>query len=296
MRHLPPLRAIRAFEACYRLGSFTRAARELNVGQPAISHQIRLLEADLGQALFDKRGPLTRPTALADDYYRSVALALSGLDEASRRLRQRSRGDMLTIATYPGIATFWALPRLSDWPGGPAPAWRVVTAERDADIDLDAVDAAILFGDGNWPGYDSRLLLQERVVPVTSPARARDFAGLSPGQLLERGPLIHLDDPEQRWFTWRDWQAQFAPEAGKIDQRMMVTNHGIALYQALQGAGVALGWQGVIADLLRSGLLVALAGQPLESRRGYFLVARSGWFDATPGSTVLAQLTAPSAP
>jgi LysR family glycine cleavage system transcriptional activator len=292
MRHLPPLRAIRAFEACYRLGSFTQAARELNVGQPAISHQIRLLEADLGAALFEKRGPVSRPTPLADEYYGSVALSLSGLAEASRRIRRQGSRDMLTIATYPGIATFWVLPRLA---AHGAKSCRVVTAERDADIDMAEVDAAILFGDGDWPGYESRLLLPERVVPVASPVLARHLHGKSDADLLRDGPLIHLEDPEQRWFTWRDWQKRFAPKAKSIDHSLVVTNHGVAIYQALQGAGVALGWRGVIADLLASGVLVALRDEVLESARGYHLVGRPGWLDGADGKRLLAHLGAPPA-
>ncbi len=296
MRHLPPLRAIRAFEACYRLGSFTRAAAELNVGQPAISHQIRLLEADLGAALFEKRGPVSRPTAIADEFYGSVALSLSGLAETSRRIRRRGSPDMLTIATYPGIATFWVLPRLSAHRaevGEGAPlSCRVVTAERDADIDLAEVDAAILFGDGTWPGFESRLLLPERVVPVASPGLARQLRAKNAGDLLRDGPLIHLEDPEQRWFTWRDWQKRFAPKAKSIDQSLVVTNHGVAIYQALQGAGVALGWQGVIADLLASGVLVSHHDEVLESPRGYHLVSRPGWLDGAAGRRLLAHLGA----
>ncbi len=296
MRHLPPLRAIRAFEACYRLGSFTRAAAELNVGQPAISHQIRLLEEDLGADLFEKRGPVSRPTAIADEFYGSVALSLSGLAEASRRIRRRGAQDMLTIATYPGIATFWVLPRLAAHRvkagsvDNATLSCRVVTAERDADIDLADVDAAILFGDGTWPGFESRLLLSERVVPVASPNLARQLKSKSAADLLRDGPLIHLEDPEARWFTWRDWQQQFAPKAKSIDQSLVVTNHGVAIYQALQGAGVALGWQGVIADLLASGVLVSLSDQPLESPRGYHLVSRPGWLDGPAGRRLLAHL------
>lgn len=295
MRYLPPLRAIRAFEACYRTGSFTRAARELNVGQPAISHQIKLLEADLGVALFDKRGPMTRPTAIGDDYYRSVALALSGLAEASRKIRRRGAREMLTIGTYPGIATFWALPRLAAHQApGAASSYRVVTAERDADIDLAEVDAAILFGDGDWPGCDSRLLLPERVVPVAAPSLARTLKLVSAAELLKRGPLIHLEDSERRWFAWSDWQAQFAPKAQAIDRSLVVTNHGIAIYQALQGSGVALGWLGVIDDLLASGVLVALRAAPLVSTRGYHLVSRPGWLDEPAGRRLLEMLLNPS--
>jgi DNA-binding transcriptional LysR family regulator len=290
------LRAIRAFEACYRLGSFTRAAGELNVGQPAISHQIKLLEEDLGAALFEKRGPASRPTALADEFYGQVALSLSSLAEASRRIRRRGAQDMLTIATYPGIATFWVLPRLAAHRAGtdpadrPALACRVVTAERDADIDMAEVDAAILFGDGNWPGFESRLLLPERVVPVASPTLARQLKSRNPADLLQIGPLIHLEDPEQRWFTWRDWQKRFAPKAKSIDHSLVVTNHGVAIYQALQGAGVALGWQGVIADLLASGVLVSLYDDVLQSSRGYHLVSRPDWLDGPVGRRLLAHL------
>jgi len=296
MRHLPPLRAIRAFEACYRLGNFTRAAAELNVGQPAISHQIKLLEEDLGAALFEKRGPASRPTAIADDFYGHVAMSLTSLAEASRRIRRRGTQDLLTIATYPGIATFWVLPRLAAQRAGTDPAdrstlsCRVVTAERDADIDIAEVDAAILFGDGNWPGFESRLLLPERVVPVASPTLARQLKSRNATDLLQIGPLIHLEDPEQRWFTWRDWQKRFAPNTRSIDHSLVVTNHGVAIYQALQGAGVALGWQGVIADLLASGVLVSLHEEVLESPRGYHLVSRPGWLDGPAGTRLLAHL------
>lgn len=295
MRDLPSLRAVRAFEACYRLGSFTRAARELNVGQPAISHQIRQLETDLGSRLFEKRGPVTRPTAAADEYYRHVALALTGLAEASRRLRRAGRDNDVTIATYPGIATFWALPRLAPQAGA-ATRYRVVTAERDADIDLDAVDAAILFGAGTWSGHDSRLLIPEQVVPVAAPRLAHRLSGLGPGEMLRRGPLIHLDDAERRWFTWRDWQARFAPRARRIDQHLTVTNHGIALHLALQGEGVALGWLGVVSEMLRAGGLVALGKTPLTSTRGYHLVARPGWFAQPRGRALLARLAPDAGP
>ena len=113
MKHLPPLKAVRAFEACYRLGSFTRAARELNVGQPAISHQIRLLEQDLGAKLFTKHGAVPLPTGEADIYYRDVVQTLGDLERASIRMRHRQESGALTIATYPGIAAFWLLPRLA---------------------------------------------------------------------------------------------------------------------------------------------------------------------------------------
>jgi LysR family glycine cleavage system transcriptional activator len=270
MSHLPPLRAIRAFEACYRLGSYTRAAKELNVQQPAVSHQIRSLEKDLGVKLFVKRGTAMEPTGQAHDYYRTVSMALGDIERASVRMRRRRQDNSVTLATYPGIASFWALPRLAKLKKrSPQTIVRVTTAELDAHIPLDDVDCAILFGKGDWPRFDSRLVIRESILPVAAPKIAADLAGVSVAELLKNGPLIHLEDPEHRWFTWQDWKEKFAPDAGELDQSIVVTNHGVAIHQALQGNGIALGWTGLISDLLESGVLVAMHDTPLTSSRGY---------------------------
>ena len=280
MYDLPPLKAVRAFEACYRLGSYTRAAAHLNVQQPAISHQIRLLESDLGVKLFVKRGAAMEPTELAHDYYRTIATAFGDIERASARLRRQSTDDSITLAAYPGIASFWLLPRLTALrESAPQTAVRVTTAELDAHIPLDTVDCAILFGEGHWPGFESRLLMAEEVLPVTGPQLAMDLADASPTELLENGPLIHLEDPERRWCTWADWQARFAPDAGPLDRSIIVTNHGVAIHQALQGNGVALGWTGMIGDLMESGVLRPLHDTPLVSARGYYFLTSPDFRD-----------------
>ncbi|MEM7226789.1 MAG: LysR substrate-binding domain-containing protein [Pseudomonadota bacterium] len=275
MKDLPSLRAVRAFEACYRLGSYTRAASALNVRQPAVSHQIRLLETDLGVKLFQKQGTAMVPTEPAHDFYRTVSAALGDIERASARLRRRTEDEGVVLATYPGLASFWVLPRLAVLrTQAPELAVRVTTAELDSHIPLAEVDCAILFGAGHWPGFESRLLIPERVVPVAAPKLSARLAGLKPGELLGAGPLIHLEDPERRWFTWDDWQAAFAPGAERIDKSLSVTNHGIAIHQAIQGNGVALGWSEMIAELLESQVLMPLHEAPLASARGYhFLVS-----------------------
>ena len=220
MKNLPPLRAVAAFEACYRLKSFTRAAATLNVRQPAISHQIRLLERDLGAKLFTKHGATILPTPQADDLYLSVSSGLSEIVRGSERVRRRGGGDTLSLATYPGIAAFWVLPRvarLSQSQSVDTVPLRVTTADRDADIPLEDFDCAILFGDGNWPGYETTLLVREGVTPVAAPALAAQWRNRTPQDLLQSGPLIHLEDPEARWFTWADWKTQRAPDAVSIN-------------------------------------------------------------------------------
>jgi DNA-binding transcriptional LysR family regulator len=121
---------------------------------------------------------------------------------------------------------------------------------------------------------------------------ARNLGQLSQAKLIEAGPLIHLEDSEQRWFTWTQWRKARAPRAKRIDCSMTVTNHGIAIHQALQGAGIALGWTGIIRDLLESGTLVALSKKPLTSRRGYHLIAPEGFFETPKGRLLSGLLVA----
>lgn len=297
MQNLPPLKSLRVFEACIRLGNFTRAARELNVGQPAISHQIHALECDLGVKLFERHGAQTRPTEEALIYYRSITGALAEMTRASIAIRRSKRLPGLTLATLPGIAMFWLMPRLSIVKkSDPSLVIRVTTAERDQDIPLEDVDCAVLFGNGHWPGYESRLLMREEVVPIAAPALAARLGIRSRADILENGPLIHLEDHDGRWFTWGEWRSRRSPETQTIDSGITVTNHGIAIHQTLIGEGIALGWKGVIDDLLENKLLVALDDEPLSSERGYYLVSTMEFLSSRAGELLLQALgAAPSA-
>ncbi|TPE42938.1 LysR family transcriptional regulator, partial [Amaricoccus solimangrovi] len=242
---LPPLKSLRVFDACVRAGSFTKAAGELNVGQPAVSHQIQALERDLGVKLFERRGAQTFPTPAALAYHRAVAAAMADIARASTALRRAAAQPGLTLATYPGIAMFWLMPKLAALRAADSSLRvRVTTAERDRDVRIDDVDCAILFGDGHWPGYESRLLVREAVIPVAAPPVAARFAGRGFAEMLAEGPLIHLEDSDRRWFTWRDWRDARAPDARQIDPGVRVTNHGIAIHQTLIGQGISLGWSG----------------------------------------------------
>jgi len=284
MHTLPPLKSLLAFDACMRLGSFTRAAAELNVGQPAISHQIQALESDLGITLFNRHGARAIPTEQAVAYHRSIALAFAEIGRASLSLRKSAQRRALSLATYPGIAMFWLMPRLARLKQRlPDLPMRVTTAESDRDIDLDKVDCAILFGEGNWPGMESHLLMQEEVIPVAAPSLAARLSARPIEDLLAHGPLIHLEDQDHRWFTWRDWRDAYAPATTQLDPGVQVTNHGIAIHQTLMGQGIALGWRGVIDDLVANGLLVVLDQHSLTSTRGYYLVASSGFLQSDLG-------------
>ncbi|MBX5012737.1 LysR family transcriptional regulator [Rhizobium lentis] len=293
MRGMPPLKALRVFEACIRLGTFTAAARELNVGQPAISHQIQALEKDLGLTLFERNGGVINPTAEALAYHARIASALTDIAMATRSLRERASGPSLTLGTYPGLAMFWLMPKLANLRSSDSElSVRVVTAERDEHISLDSVDCAILFGDGRWNGMEARMLIPEVVVPVAAPSVAAKLASLSREDIFGQGPLIHLEDPERRWFNWDDWKSHRARNATVASAGINVSNHGIAIHEALMGHGVTLGWRGVIDDLVSNGLLVEMDDEPLTSERGYYLVGPGDFIKSRLGTELLTALTA----
>ena len=102
--------------------------------------------------------------------------------------------------------------------------------------------------------------------------------------------MIHLEDRDCRWFTWPDWRDQRSPETKKIDAGITVTNHGIAIHQTLMGHGIALGWSGVIDELVQNHLLVALDAEPMSSERGYYLVATTEFLNSRIGKLVLQAL------
>ena len=291
MHDLPPLRALRAFEACYRYHSFTKAASSLNVGQPAISHQIRALEADLGKRLFQKNGASIEPTAEARVFYNTISPALQAIASSARNLRNQGDYQGVQIGSYPGLATYWLSPRLSKLSKEhPQAAIRLITAELDRDLALDGLDCAILFGEGVWEGCESVALIPEEVIAICSPALFDTWCNTNAKTLIEKAPLIDLIDQEDRWVNWRQWKD--FQGIGHIEHvpTLSVYNHAISLHQAMTGHGICLAWRGVVADMLDQNLLKALPLPTLLSSRGYHLVARPGFLDSAHGKLLRSYL------
>lgn len=292
MLGLPPLRALRAYEACFRYNSFTKAASSLNVGQPAISHQIRALEKDLNVRLFKKHGAQIEPTAEARSYYASIQPALQTIADATRQLRGSGDFRGVQIGSYPGLATYWLAPRLAQLSRAhPDAGVRLITAELDRDLSLDGLDCAILFGNGDWPQTQSVSLIPEEVIPVCSPALYEAWSDKSAEELITKAPLIELADQEDRWHNWKSWKEELGITTESAPPALVVYNHALALNQALTGQGIALAWKGVVNQMLDEGLLKALPFPYVRSERGYFLVARAGFLESKAGQILLKFLT-----
>ncbi|GGL54916.1 DNA-binding transcriptional activator GcvA [Wenxinia marina] len=196
-RHLPPLSALRAFEAAARLGSFAAAARALSVTPPAVAQQVRGLESGLGVPLFRKAGRGQALTEAGERLSRALSEGFATIAAGVEDLRQGERRRGLRISTTPAFAQISLLPRLSRfWARHPDIAVSLVPDARPVELEREGFDLAVRTGPGDWPGVKAIPLLRSRMLVVAAPTlAARGLAlGESPwlfdaGNGMERGWL-----------------------------------------------------------------------------------------------------------
>src|SRR5687767_14277324 len=207
-RRLPPLNALRAFEASARLGSFVAAAAELRVSAAAVSQQVRRLEQYLDTVLFQR---LARGLVLTDqgrDYLPELSAGFDLLGESTARLRAKRADGSLTVTTLAAFANGWLLPRLHRFRERAPRIDLVLRTSRELlDFRRDSIDLAIRFAGGPSRGLQAELLLREELFPVASPQLFR--GGRLPDSLgmLADYPLLHDVDagPQQPWQGWHGW-------------------------------------------------------------------------------------------
>jgi LysR family glycine cleavage system transcriptional activator len=280
-RRLPPLNALRAFEAAARLGSFAAAAQELRVTDSAVSQQVRALERYLGTRLFKRlpRGLLL--TDLGGTYLPVLTAGFDRLSEATQRLRSGGVGGLLTVAALPAFASGWLLPRLGRFQDAyPRVDLLLKTARALADFRREDLDIAIRFGSGNNSDMKVVPLLEEEVFPVASPLLVQP-AG-RPMQVGDLGalPLLHDVDahPQQPWMSWRAWFERAGVDTSPALRGLKFTDSIVLLGAAVAGLGVALGRSPHMEGLLARGQLVRLTQDSWKAAWSYRLVAPAANF------------------
>jgi LysR family glycine cleavage system transcriptional activator len=255
------------------------AARELGVSQPAISRQLQLLEADLGQVLFHRnRRGLTLTTA-GNAYRHAVALGLDHIAAATATLRAQTNDQTIRIATNFGFAQQWLMPRLAKLREAfPALVFRLMTSDDDDGLDMAECDLAIRFGVGQWSGVHVSDLFAEEVFPVCSPAYLARRPGLTTAELrpvdLLREHLLHLDSSNADWLDWADWLRLHNVAAPAPKPQLLYSTYPLVLQAILSGEGVGLGWRGLVDGLLQAGTLVQLLPGLRREQHGYFITYR----------------------
>ncbi|TYL47751.1 choline sulfate utilization transcriptional regulator [Marinomonas sp. IMCC 4694] len=271
---LPPLQSLVVFEACARLLSFTAAARELGTTQPAVSQQIRSLEASLGVLLFER---IYRGVVLTNAGYvllKTTQISLRDLRDVLQKIKQKPKTQRITVATDFAFAAFWLMPRLPEFRRLHKDIdIRIQTSQSEVDLASIETDVAILFGEGHYQGYLSQKLLPEVVYPVCSPKLLEEFSGFALLADLVTAPLLKLNaDMGQQWVDWeRLFQlnnALWQPS----DSVMEFDNYTLLVQAAISGQGVGLGWSPLLDDYIESGVLVSLPAFTVQSDNGYHIV------------------------
>ena len=265
--------ALTAFEAAARLASFTKASRELGVTQAAISRQVHLLEDHLGFPLFVR---LHRRVELTEKAKVLAAASQDAFDTIAATVADITRVDQeteLTIAATVAFSHFWLLPRISEFSRAyPDINLRILTQDTMPNIETGEADIAIRFGNGLWPDGDSDVLFTDEIFPICSPEFAERIGRLETPRDLASYPLISNSADDPTWTGWRDWFAAFAVEMPRKTSGLRCSFYTEAIYAALGGQGIALGWRHLVEDLLAHGRLVRLGDFSLQTDNAYFAV------------------------
>ncbi len=268
-QRLPPLNALRLFEAAARLLSFKNAAEELLLTPSAVSHGIQSLEQWLGTPLFLRSARGLQLTEAGQAYHPIVRDALAALAGGSARIAARhGAGGALSISAAPTFAARWLLPRLPDFRAR-HPEISVVldTAQERSELSENGVDLAIRMGRGGWQGLQADLLLRETLQPLCAPVLLPQLAG---GVDLGRLPLIHVARASEDWAYWAE--AAGLPPPDPARGLRFDTIH-MALEAACQGLGLVIGRLPLAQQELESGRLVPAGSPAVPSNVGYWLVA-----------------------
>lgn len=281
-RSVSSLSALATFEAAARLESFTLAAAELGVTQAAVSRQVKLLETELNTLLFRRGHRRVALTPAGAALASTVGAAFGRIAEMIETIRQPEVPDTVTVGATLAFSHFWLLPRLAEFRAQhPEIKLKLISDDAATDVRRDRLDVAIRYG--RSPFEDAQVLawMEDHAFPVCSP-RLLDRMGMTAEAAdILKLPLIASDLVNPTWLTWRSWARSLGLGPGLARasdlSRLRFNHYTDTIQAALNGEGVALGWEVLLSDLLREGRLVKIGqGQVTPDERHHLIVPPGG--------------------
>lgn len=266
---LPPLNAIRTFEAAGRHGNFSKAAAELNVTPGAVSRQIKVLEDHLGISLFVRTASDVRITRHGQLYLLSVQEALSRLEASTQEIIVQTAAQPLRIWGSRFFIQLWLIPRLSLYYADHPEQEVEITSLVSSEPMPPEVDVGFRFGSGTWPGMRAHFLTGLDLTPVCSPDYLARNAPLKKPDDLAHHALLHNIVGSDHWRLW--YEASGAPPQ-ELKRRIVCTSADVAYSSAIEGLGVALGRKGFIERDLEAGRLVTPINFSMRAEGAFYLV------------------------
>lgn len=266
--HLP-LHQISAFEAAMRHLSFSRAAQELNVQQPAVGRQVAALESDLGVKLFHRTKPRLTLTEDGEFLASAVTKGFDALRTGIAELRARQTNAGIVVNAAIGFTSFYLLPRLAEFQTAhPDIPVQVVTRDQNPDYDPSRCDVVVVFGTQGLSGAPSGLIVPETIVAVCRNGFLPDGPPLSLDKLAKQR-LLHLAGAShvEDWNRYFEGTGITVPSPPQHDRY-----HSYMVYmRAIRNSmGIGIGWRPLIDEYLTDGTLVLACEQHRRTKRGYF--------------------------
>ncbi len=267
------MNSLAVFEMAARYLSFTRAAEELTISREAVSRHIRVLEDHLGVPLFNR---LYRALELTDAGHRFRAAVEESLDQirlSARSIREPETAPAVTVLATIAISSFWLTPRLPRFRmRAPNVRIRILASDQLPDFRATRIDVGLVYGDGNWPGLEARPLFPVRSFPICSPGYAREMLPISMPADLPGHTLLNLEGDRHSSEDWAWWLAQCGGITTAGLQVIDFDNYANVIQAALEGQGVALGFSGLVDDLIDRGSLVRPIATEMDPGRSVYLV------------------------
>ena len=275
---LPSANSLFTFEAAARHQSFTEAANELHVSQPAVSKAIHLLEDHLGTKLFHRHHRAIELTAEGSRFYKVVSTSFDQLYATASALEKVPLKESINISFSSVFVSFWLLPRLDDFKQRyPNLSLHLDVNDRDdKNLLREGIDLSSRLGEGEWNGLRSWLYAEEEVIVVCSPGYLETHGPINSVQDLPNHQLLQLDESYRVRIGWTEWLYNNNVEVPAPESQLAFNDSEAVLQAVLRDQGLALGWRHLVERQLRSGRLVQPVPNVCRSGLGLYLVAPDG--------------------
>jgi len=271
---VPSANYLFVFEAAARRLSYTAAAKELNVSQPAVSKTIKLLESALGFKLFTREGGRLELTFEGRRLYQETQDAFDHLHLVIASLRRRNAKETVRVSFSASFVQSWLLPRLDDFKQlHPDISLRIEESARDdQDLEKEDLDISARLGSGAWPDVQSWHFADEEVLPVCSPGYLKAHGPIETVAQLSGKTLLHFEERHRARLTWAEWFKQCGGGRPDVSDGLVFTDNLAAMEAAILGQGIGLGWKHLIRGHLKAGRLVPALDVVYRSGKSIYLV------------------------
>ncbi len=272
MRRLPPLNALKMFEASARNLSFSGASEELFVTPSAVSHQVKTLENFLGVELFHRSNRKVTLTPQGEQYLASVKHAFDEIEMATQRLSVTQGASVVQISVAPNFLIRWLMPRMSRFRAlFPDVELQINASMGLLDFNRTSTDMAVYYGNGEWDDIEVEFLRKVMLVPVCGPGLLQTGPPLEKPSDLANHTLIYVS---KRTWEWDNWLKKAGVEFITPKGSMQLSSSQLTTAAAQENLGVALADQTLISREIESGKLVVPFDIPLDTKKAFYLVYR----------------------